>query len=76
MVPVLVSVAMPPRPSAGVSSRSTLDAFDVVEPGLDVSFDGDGVSDGQLYSCSSKVDDDTRFGVLLHLLSCLNLFIR
>ena len=44
-----------------------MNALDVAESSLDLSFDGDGVPAGELYNCSSKVDDETRFG-LLHLL--------
>ena len=41
-----------------------LDAFDVVEPGLDFSFEEDGVPAGELYSCPSKVNDKTWFDLL------------
>ena len=40
-----------------------------------VLIDGDEVPAGELYSCSSKVDDETRFGFLLHILRCLDVFV-
>ena len=53
-----------------------MDALDVGESCLDLTFNGDGVPAGELYNCSSEVNDETRCDLLLHLLCCLDVFVR